>query len=235
VQSAASAQGTHLAIDAELSCAAREIGRFYATHQAFPDQQLQAHMAGVCGTSTPTFGMITWSTPSNTLVDPANRLKWRQAISDQLGPLLAVGPELVGAAQVSDGKNTVFAAVGAKSAVTWEGRSLVANRAGEVELSGSVRTSAAFVYGMTNVGAYGVSDCRADPRVALPRFRLTCKLSDSDSAAWVDVQALPPGRVLSYGAYEPVWLTTVHVVYLLAITVGGWRAAQIVMKRRLDK
>ena len=43
------------------------------------------------------------------------------------------------------------------------------------------------------------------------------------------------GRVLSYGAYEHVWLTTVHVVYLLAITVGGWRAAQIVMKRRLDK
>ena len=43
------------------------------------------------------------------------------------------------------------------------------------------------------------------------------------------------GRVLSYGAYEPVWLTTVHLVYLLAITVGGWRAAQIVMKRRLDK
>jgi hypothetical protein len=197
VQSAASVQGKRLAIDPELSCAAREIGRFYATHQAFPDQQLQAHMAGVCGTSAPTFSMITWSTPNDTLVDPANQRRWRKAISDQLGPLLASSPELVGAAQVSDGKNTAFAAVAAKSAVAWEGRSLVANRAGEVELSGSVRSPAAFVYGMTNVGAYGVSDCRSDPRVALPRFRLTCKLSDTDSAAWVDVQALPPGRVLS--------------------------------------
>jgi hypothetical protein len=197
VQSAASAQGKRSTIDPELSCAAREIGRFYATHQAFPDQQLQAYMAGVCGMSAPTFSMITWSTPNDTLVDPANQQQWRKAISDQLGPLLAHDPELIGAAQVSDGKNTAFAAVAAKSAVAWEGRSLVTNTAGEVELSGSVRTPAAFVYGMANVGAYGVSDCRSDPRVALPRFRLTCRLSDTDAAAWVDVQALPPGRVLS--------------------------------------
>jgi lipooligosaccharide transport system permease protein len=43
------------------------------------------------------------------------------------------------------------------------------------------------------------------------------------------------GRVLSYGLAEPVWLTVAHVVYLAALTVAGWRAAQIVTTRRLDK
>ena len=43
------------------------------------------------------------------------------------------------------------------------------------------------------------------------------------------------GRVLAYGLDEPVWLTVVHCAYLVAITVVGWRAAQLVMTRRLDK
>ena len=43
------------------------------------------------------------------------------------------------------------------------------------------------------------------------------------------------GRVLAYGLNEPGWLTVVHCVYLLAITVAAWRAARIIMTRRLDK
>ena len=43
------------------------------------------------------------------------------------------------------------------------------------------------------------------------------------------------GRVLSYGASDPGWLSVIHIVYLLAITVVGWRACRIVMARRLDK
>jgi len=43
------------------------------------------------------------------------------------------------------------------------------------------------------------------------------------------------GRVLAYGSAEPVWLTALHVAYLAALTVAGWRAAQIIVTRRLDK
>ena len=42
------------------------------------------------------------------------------------------------------------------------------------------------------------------------------------------------GRVLAYGLAEPLWLSVVHVVYLLAITVGGWWGARVIMTRRLD-
>ncbi|MEO7146507.1 MAG: ABC transporter permease, partial [Terrimesophilobacter sp.] len=43
------------------------------------------------------------------------------------------------------------------------------------------------------------------------------------------------GRVLSYGYAEPIWLTVAHVLYLLALTVVGWRMTQGVVTRRLNK
>jgi hypothetical protein len=199
VKRVATAKGRRLAIDAELGCAAREIARFYAAHGAFPDQQLQAYMAGVCGASVATFGVTVWSTPNETLVDAANQTKWHDTIAKQLGDWLPASMDLAGAAELSDGKTNVFAAAVATSTVTWESKSTVASASGEVELTGSVRTPAAFIYGVTNSGAYGVRDCRTDPRVALPRFHLTCRLDDADTAAWVGVQTLPPGRVLARG------------------------------------
>ena len=43
------------------------------------------------------------------------------------------------------------------------------------------------------------------------------------------------GRVVSYGAVEPGWLTIVHVLYPLALCVYGWRRTQVVVTRRLNK
>ena len=42
-------------------------------------------------------------------------------------------------------------------------------------------------------------------------------------------------RVVSYGYPEPLWLTVVHLVVLLAASVIGWRIAVLVATRRLDK
>jgi lipooligosaccharide transport system permease protein len=43
------------------------------------------------------------------------------------------------------------------------------------------------------------------------------------------------GRVLAYGLAEPAWLTVVHVVVLVALTVVGWVASQRVVARRLSR
>lgn len=42
-------------------------------------------------------------------------------------------------------------------------------------------------------------------------------------------------RVLSYGASEPVWLSAVHVAYLIALIVLGWLWARRITARRLNK
>lgn len=41
------------------------------------------------------------------------------------------------------------------------------------------------------------------------------------------------GRVVTYGAAEPVWLTAVHVAYLVALSVGGYLVARRTFVRRL--
>ena len=43
------------------------------------------------------------------------------------------------------------------------------------------------------------------------------------------------GRVVSYGAVEPGWLTLVHVLYPLVLCIYGWRRTQVVVTRRLNK
>jgi lipooligosaccharide transport system permease protein len=43
------------------------------------------------------------------------------------------------------------------------------------------------------------------------------------------------GRVFSYGMEEPIWVTVLRVLFLLAITVVCWRMTQRVVTRRLNK
>ncbi|GAA3738136.1 ABC transporter permease [Leifsonia bigeumensis] len=42
-------------------------------------------------------------------------------------------------------------------------------------------------------------------------------------------------RVLSYGYEEPIWLSAIHVVYLVALTILGWWLARRLAVRRLNK
>lgn len=42
------------------------------------------------------------------------------------------------------------------------------------------------------------------------------------------------GRQFTYGATEPIWLTVIHVVYLVALAVAGWRLAVRIATKRLD-
>jgi lipooligosaccharide transport system permease protein len=43
------------------------------------------------------------------------------------------------------------------------------------------------------------------------------------------------GRQLSYGATEPIWLTVIHVVYLIVVAAAGWRLSVRIATKRLDK
>ena len=43
------------------------------------------------------------------------------------------------------------------------------------------------------------------------------------------------GRALTYGYALPPWLAVVHVVFLLALCLIGWRAARSVFARRLGR
>jgi lipooligosaccharide transport system permease protein len=42
------------------------------------------------------------------------------------------------------------------------------------------------------------------------------------------------GRVASYAADRPGWLVVVHLVFLLALALGGWRLTVRIVRKRLD-
>lgn len=43
------------------------------------------------------------------------------------------------------------------------------------------------------------------------------------------------GRQFSYGPTEPIWLTVIHVLYLLLLALGGWALTVRIARKRLDK
>lgn len=43
------------------------------------------------------------------------------------------------------------------------------------------------------------------------------------------------GRVLTYGYLEPLWLSAVHVIYLVGLALGGWVLARRMYERRLGQ
>lgn len=43
------------------------------------------------------------------------------------------------------------------------------------------------------------------------------------------------GRQFSYGPTEPIWLTVLHVLYLVGVAVTGWAFAVRIARKRLDK
>ena len=42
-------------------------------------------------------------------------------------------------------------------------------------------------------------------------------------------------RVFSYGAREPLWLSVLHVLYLVVLLAVGWAAARLITARRLNR
>jgi hypothetical protein len=197
VKSIADARFGSMELDPQLACTAGQVARFFAAHAAFPDQQLQAHIAGVCGATQPTLGLVAWATPSPTVAQSAHHGQWYDAIKKQLTDAVPAGTHEIAGAEYSDGKTNVFAAAAATSEVDWESRTSVANADGTLELSGSVRGSTGSIQGFSNAGAHGVRECRSDPRVAPPRFHVTCQLDPGDASAWLDLEVLTPGRVLA--------------------------------------
>jgi hypothetical protein len=196
----ADAKRQDLAISPQLSCAAREAAGFFAQHRAWPDQQLEAHIAGVCGATQLGLGLAVWAAPLEAIADAAGRSDWYTAIAQQLSESLPLEANVGGAAEIADSTHGVFVTALAIEQITWEKVSTVADAEGRVELAGSVRMPAAFVHGLSNVGAYSVKGCESDLQVAAPRFRMTCQLDANDSSAWVSLQVLPPGRVLEHAA-----------------------------------
>src|SRR6185503_8794253 len=77
---------------------------------------------------------------------------------------------------------------------------------GKVVVRGGLLQPAASIRAAINRGRFGFAKCARDPSVKLPRFSFECPALPEDEAAWLEVAAFPPGRILGSNVMEMlVW------------------------------
>ncbi|HEV8246711.1 MAG TPA: hypothetical protein VGP93_13125 [Polyangiaceae bacterium] len=191
-----SSQGRRLRATPELTCAAREIGRFFATKGGMPDQQLQDHLLGQCGDAHPGHSLEFWTFDQASGASDQALLEQLRGDVAKFSASLADHPYDGGAALVRANDKAVFAAVVARRYVELAPLSNVSPD-GTVVITGTLYDKVAAVHGLLTSGAHAVAPCTFDRSLRLPQFRMTCKMADGDASAWIDLQLLEPERVLS--------------------------------------
>ncbi len=180
-----------------MRCAASEIGRFHVKNRALPVERLRRFILARCGGETPNLAPFVWFVDAPPGVsDEAIIARARDALANAIEEPLAHGHHQVGLAVARDAKHvSVVLAIGEDEARLEPGaRTVDATR--HVTLRGTARGEYAHIAALVNRGEFGFSRCENDPRVAPPRFALTCALAPGDAFDWVEVLGQKQGRVM---------------------------------------
>ncbi len=190
------AAGT-LTATADLHCVARELGRFYLQHGAQPAAALRRHVEGWCGTTAAGVDVMFLSGDVATSTsDDEVFAGWRANADDMVATVTAAGAAQIGVWFGRDGSRAVLAVSRGLPQVDVEPITLTPSADGQVTVRGTLRAPADRLRILVNQGALGVAECTLDAAVPLPRFAARCAIAPDDATAWIEVSAVPPGRLL---------------------------------------
>jgi hypothetical protein len=188
------------------ACAARELGLFYVANRALPGEVLQQFISARCGVAGARVSSgLRWGDVADDVTEDRLLREWGPDVGADLRKTFEAngGPALAGIwFGRKGGRAVVLWAVAARK-VQIDPVPFVPAEAGHVTIRGELLIAAEHLQGIANAGRFGVHRCVANPQVQLPRFALQCDVDAGDRAAWIDVAAFPPGRILG-----PVVLTT---------------------------
>lgn len=182
---------------ASMACVAREVGSFFLQHEKYPAPALEAFMAGRCGAPVMSVGVYTFG---------SGEVAAKQKESDLFGFWKEDLEKLYVKAQKPDHAYGVWFGRKGKTAMFFLASG--PKKSELTEISTSTATPERFVVrgkllvegvtlrALVNRGAFGVAPCELNERVALPAFDVTCTGDPKDSTAWIEIVALPPGRIL---------------------------------------
>jgi hypothetical protein len=177
-------------------CVAHEIGRVLLER---PNQQpalgLRRYISARCGAlvSTPPFKFWGAELPEATS-DDAIVAQLQQKLSE---PITA-SAEQAGAALVRKGTKVVLVAAFGTPEVETDAFDQVVGADGVLRIRGRVKLEVEGLSALINVGHHAFERCELDPALAPPEFALSCELAPEDDHAWVELMALPRGRVLAH-------------------------------------
>jgi hypothetical protein len=192
----ASARKGEVRFTKELTCAARELGRFYLEKKAFPDERLRRFMTARCGAIAPDIGMAVQGGEVPAQVPDAEVVaKWGDGLKKTLVEKLEGSRRVAGAWLARrEGEAVVMLAYGSDE--TDLSISEVSDGSDEVLVSGVLHRPAERLVGLLNQGEQGVASCQRDWAIDLPRYAFRCALAPEDKAAWFELSAQEAGRVL---------------------------------------
>lgn len=180
-----------------MECVAREAGRFFVDHRAFPGFGAQRFLAGRCAVATapPSFASFSWKSShlrsvQQAIDELADQIDGRLR-SHVVGGLLDVGLW----AHVEDGRLDVVVATGERVARIDPVPTVPADD-GRVLLSGEFLRPAIETGALASRGHLGWQECEANEEVALPRFQYTCRVERQDAQAWLSLNFLSPGLAM---------------------------------------
>jgi hypothetical protein len=189
-------RGGEIVVSEAHTCVAREIAAIVASAGAFPATNVRRFITARCGAPSAHVSFNGWTrgvqgNPDEEKLFADAKADVEKLVRDSLPP----GPHRVGLwfGRVGD-KVGAFIAV-APRRVRLEPMPAVPED-GKVTVRGRLFEPAAYVRGVVNRGAFGYSECKADPTVALPSFVMTCEVSKEDPSAWIEMAAFRPGRIV---------------------------------------
>lgn len=182
---------------AELSCAARELGRFYLAQHSLPSESLQDFIVARCGGSAVEIATA-WQEGDvpDGVTDQEVFARWRESTERIVGKAIAEGNLTAGIAFARDQKRAVVMVVTGRRLVDLEPAPMTPDASGKIVLRGTLLVAADRLDALFGVGRFGVRRCIADGSVALPRFAVECETDRGDPSTWIEIGAFPPGRIL---------------------------------------
>jgi hypothetical protein len=184
----------------EMRCVARELGRFYAEHGAYPDERLRHYMVGACGSTAPGIFTNVWtvSAPSTTTDEQIVEM-WKPSAKD-LPAAVKGGDVGVHLARKGDRAVLMFAATAKASAAL--SVSPVDPETNRVIIQGVVAPDTEAAIALVNIGHSEVAQCERDPSLPLPQVAFACVLAAEDENVWIEIATRARGRLLARGVAE---------------------------------
>lgn len=179
-----------------LDCVAHELARLLLQFgDKLPSLSLQRFVAARCGAVVAVAPFRSWSAEVPPEQSDAAII---EGLRGRLNAKIAVGAREAGLGLARDGKRAVVVVTYANPEVELEPFERVVGQDGVLRIRGRVLLETDALQAFVNRGAYGSAPCELDPAVTPPAFSLACELAPGDDHAWVQMLALPRGRVMGH-------------------------------------
>ncbi len=179
-----------------MHCVARQYAHFYAAENAMPGSAVVNFAMARCGSIAHGIRANFYSgdVPED-MSDTEVLKRWNDNLAKTVATAVGAGQRLAGQGHGRIGKRLYFVAVSGERIAHIKPIAMVPSQA-IVRVEGELYQPAGQIVASINHGRFGVRACDVDTGIALPRFAISCEVDADDKNAWLEIAAIPAGRVL---------------------------------------